>query len=63
VSGVTPTAAESGQVLVVTSTATEVVDDPTMVVGMELMTCQLMECRLGGTSVEHPQYYLQEVLP
>jgi hypothetical protein len=49
VSGVTPTAAEVGS-------------DPTMVVEVALMTCQLMECKLGGTSVEHPQYYLQKAL-
>jgi hypothetical protein len=45
VSGVTPTAAEVGS-------------DPTMVVEVALMTCQLIECKLGGTSVDHPQYYL-----
>jgi hypothetical protein len=41
VSGVTPVAAEVG-------------DDPTMVVEVEFMTCQLMGCRLGNTLVEHP---------
>jgi hypothetical protein len=51
VSGVTPATA-----------AAEVGDDPTMVVEVQLMTCQLMECKLGGTSVEHPQYYLPKVL-
>jgi hypothetical protein len=40
----------------------EVDGGPTVVVEMELVTCQLMECRLGGTSVEHPQYYLRKVL-
>jgi hypothetical protein len=42
VSGVTSTAAVGG--------------DPTVVmeVEVELMTCQLMECRLGGTSAEYP---------
>jgi hypothetical protein len=48
VSGVTPTVA--------------VGDDPTMVVEVELVTCQLLECKLGGTSVKHPQYYLLKVL-
>jgi hypothetical protein len=51
VSGVTPIAA-----------AAEVSDDSTMVVEVHLVTCQLMECKLDGTSVEHPQYYLSEVL-
>jgi hypothetical protein len=37
-------------------------DDPTVAVEVKLMTCQLMEGILGGTSVEHPQYYLQKVL-
>ncbi|WP_428740122.1 hypothetical protein, partial [Sulfurimonas sp.] len=44
------------------ASAAEVGDDPTVVVEAALMTCQLMGCTLGGTSVEHPQYYLQEVL-
>jgi hypothetical protein len=51
VSGVTPVAA-----------AAEVGDDPTMVVEVQLVTYQLMECKLGGTLVEHPQYYLPKVL-
>jgi hypothetical protein len=45
---------------VVTSAAVEGGDDPSVVV--ELATCQLMECRLGGTSVEHPEHSLQKVL-
>jgi hypothetical protein len=44
------------------ASATEVDDDPTVVVEAALMTCQLMGCTLGGTLVEHPQYYLQKVL-
>jgi hypothetical protein len=44
---------ESGQVTVVASAA-EVCDDPAMVVEAALVTCQLMGCTLGGTSVEHP---------
>jgi hypothetical protein len=59
VSRVTSAAAESGQKSEVTSVA-EVGNDPTAV--MELMTDQLMGCRLGVTSTEHPQYYLLEVL-
>jgi hypothetical protein len=51
VSGVTPVAVVAN-----------VGDDPTMVVGVQLMICQLMECQLGGTSVEHLQYYLLKVL-
>jgi hypothetical protein len=51
VSGVTPVAA-----------TVEVGDDPTIVVEVQLMTCQLMECKLDSTSVEHPQYYLSKVL-
>jgi hypothetical protein len=42
--------------------AAEVGDDPIVVVEVQLMTCQLMECKLDGTSVEHPQYYLPEVM-
>jgi hypothetical protein len=45
VSGVTPVAVEVG-------------DDPTTVVEVAFMTCQLMQCTLGGTSVEQPQNYL-----
>jgi hypothetical protein len=41
-----------------TSVAVKVGDDPTMVVEVELMTCPLLDSRLGGTSVERPQYYL-----
>jgi hypothetical protein len=51
VSRVTPVAA-----------AAEVDDDSTVVVEVQLVTCQLMECKLNGTSVEHPQYYLPKVL-
>jgi hypothetical protein len=53
-----------GQVSAVTpvAAAAEVSDDSTMVVEVQLVTCQLMECKLDGTSVEHPQYYLPEVL-
>jgi hypothetical protein len=56
-------AKETGQVSGVTSAAI-VGGDPTVAteVDVELMTCQLMECRLGGTSTEHPQYYLPKVL-
>jgi hypothetical protein len=45
-------------VLEVTSTA-EVGGDPTAVmeVEMELVTCQLIQCRLGGTLMEHSQYF------
>jgi hypothetical protein len=38
----------------VEASAIEVDDDPTVVVEATLMTCQLMGCTLGGTSVEHP---------
>jgi hypothetical protein len=58
VPGVTPIATGSGQVLEVTSDDVEVGDDPTMVMEVALVPCQLMECTLGGTSVEHPQYLL-----
>jgi hypothetical protein len=47
-------------VLGVTLAAAEVGDDPTVVVEAELVTCQLMECTLGCTSVEKPQHYLQK---
>jgi hypothetical protein len=50
VSGVTPIAAVA-----------EVGDDSTLVVEVQLMTSQLMECKLDGTLVEHPQYYLLNV--
>jgi hypothetical protein len=55
-------AVETGQVSGVTPATAEVGDDPTTVVEVELVTCQLMECTLGGTLVEHPQYSLQKVL-
>jgi hypothetical protein len=38
----------------VTLATAEVVGDPTTVMEVELVTDQLMECKLGGTSVEHP---------
>jgi hypothetical protein len=50
VSGVTPVAAAAE------------VGDSTVVVEVQLVTCQLMEYKLDGTSVEYPQYYLPEVL-
>jgi hypothetical protein len=50
--GVTSAAIESRKAYGVTSIAAEVSDDPIVVV--ELVTFQLMKCRLGGTSVEHP---------
>jgi hypothetical protein len=49
--------AESGQVPVVASAA-EVGDDPATMVEVALVTCQLMKCTLGGTLVQHLQYYL-----
>jgi hypothetical protein len=55
-------AEETGQVSGVTPVAVEVGDDPTTVVEVAFMTCQLMQCTLGGTSVEQPQNYLQKVL-
>jgi hypothetical protein len=61
VPGVTPTATESRQVSVVTP-ATEVGGDPTTVMEVALVTCQVMEYRLGDTSVEHPLYCLPKVL-
>jgi hypothetical protein len=59
VSEIISAAIEPGQAPEVSFTA-EVGGDPTVVmeVEVELMTCQLMECRLGGTLLEHPQYYL-----
>jgi hypothetical protein len=51
---------ETRQVYEITYAATEVGGAPTVVV--ELVTCHLLECRLGGTSGEHPQYYLPKVL-
>jgi hypothetical protein len=63
--GITPAAVEPGQMPEVTC-ADEVGGDPTMVMEMEveveLVTCPPIECRLGGTSVEHPQNYLLKVL-
>jgi hypothetical protein len=50
VSGGTPVAATA-----------EVGDYSTVVVEVQLMTRQLMECKLDGTLVEHPQYYLPKV--
>jgi hypothetical protein len=61
VSGVTPAIIESGSASVV-APATMLGGDPTTVMGVALITCQLMECKLGGTSVGHPQYYLLKVL-
>jgi hypothetical protein len=51
-------AEETRQVSGVTPATAEVGNDPTAVVDVQLMTCQPMECKLGGTLVEHPQYYL-----
>jgi hypothetical protein len=48
-------------VSVITSAA-EVGGDPSAVMEVALVTCQLMECKLGGTSVEHPQNYLPKFL-
>jgi hypothetical protein len=47
-------AEETGQVSRVTPTTAEVGDDPTVVVEVDLMTCPLMEYKLGSTSVDHP---------
>jgi hypothetical protein len=58
---VTPTVASSRQASEVTF-ATEVGGDPTGVMEVALVTCQLMECTLGGTLLEHPQYYLLKVM-
>jgi hypothetical protein len=60
VSGITSAAVGPRQGSVVTSATAEVGNDPTAV--MELVTDQLMGCRLGGTSMEHPQYYFPKVL-
>jgi hypothetical protein len=38
----------------VTFATAEVGGGPTAVVEVALMTCELMECRLGSTSMEHP---------
>jgi hypothetical protein len=51
--GVTPPTVGSGQAPKVTS-AVEVSGDPIAVMEVALMTCQQMECTLGGTSAEHP---------
>jgi hypothetical protein len=63
VSKITPAAIEPRQALEVTFPA-EVGGDPTAVMEVEvgLVTCRLMECRLGSTSVQHFQYYLPKVL-
>jgi hypothetical protein len=42
--------------------AAEVGGDPTEVVEVALSTCQQMECKLGDTSVAHPQYCPPKVL-
>jgi hypothetical protein len=46
----------TGQVSGVThvAAAAEMGDDSTVSVVVQLMTCQLMECKLDGTLVEHP---------
>jgi hypothetical protein len=62
VSKITPTAAEPRQASDVTFAAAEVGVDPTVVMEMALVTCQMMECTLGGTLVEHPQYCHSKVL-
>jgi hypothetical protein len=36
------------------TSAAEVGGDPIAVIEVALVTCQQMECTLGGTSVEHP---------
>jgi hypothetical protein len=46
----------------VVTSAAEVGGDPTAMMEVALVTCQLMDCKLGGTSVEHPQNYLSKVL-
>jgi hypothetical protein len=61
VPGVTPAVAEFGQASVVTFVV-EVGGDPTAVVEVALLICQQMECKLGGTSLEHPQYCPPKVL-
>jgi hypothetical protein len=60
-SGVTPAAVEPRPTSMVTPAA-EVGGDPTAVMEVTLMTCQLTECKLGGTSVVYHQYYLPKVL-
>jgi hypothetical protein len=42
--------------------AVEVHGGSIAVVEVEIVACLLVEFRLGSTSVEHPQYYLQEAL-
>jgi hypothetical protein len=60
--GLTPAATEFGQASEVTSDVVEVGGDSTVVIEeVELMTCLLMECRLGGTLAEHPQYPLGQL--
>jgi hypothetical protein len=61
VSGITPDAAKPGQAPEVTFVA-EVSGGPTMVMEMILVTCLSMECTLGGTSAEQPQYNHLKVL-
>jgi hypothetical protein len=60
---ITPTTAEPRQAPKVTFVA-EVGGDRTVVmeVEVELVTCQLMECTLGGTLAERSQYYHPKVL-
>jgi hypothetical protein len=53
---------ETGLAHGIPSSAIEVGGSPTVVVEAKIVTCLLVECRLGGTSVEHLQYYLQKVL-
>jgi hypothetical protein len=62
VSRVTPATTESGQVSGVTSATAKVGDDPAVVMEVALVNCRLIECRLGDTLVERPQYYLQKAL-
>jgi hypothetical protein len=61
--GITPAMVEPGQAPEVTFAA-EVGGGPTMVIGVEveLVTCPLMNCKLGSTSAEHPRYYHPKVL-
>jgi hypothetical protein len=51
---------KKGQVPRVTSVAAEVGGGPTVVVEVEILACQLMECRLGGTLVEHPSTIIEK---
>jgi hypothetical protein len=61
VTEITPTAAEPGQASEV-AFAADAGRDPTRVMEVALMTCQQMECKLGDTSVEYPQYCPLKVL-